>query len=340
MTYLVLTGSPDAPTRAQWDDFALNSAQTTHYVTPSYFVDPYVSGDRFAILAIGDDGKVNAVLTGVADRGRVIAGMFSRPQVAFRDGADRAEAVDNLVEGLGTVARASRSLIEVYSWERCVQFPLRGMRESLSNDTNSVVMLDLASGADAVFAKFSQTRRNEIRKAIKQAAVEVAPLKSDEELVELYEIYCEWNRRKGHAPGPLEQMRAGVAQRENRLVLVAKVAGRVVAGSFYRFGPQGIIEYSANVSMLEHQKLRPNDLIGWRAVQWACERGFRQFSMGGSHLFLRRFGGDILPTFRYRVDQTLLKRYDLAERAVKLRVQTLRSLPEPVRDRVRKLFGR
>ena len=339
MKHIILTSMPDGELAARWNAFAVDAPFATHYVTPNYFTDPYIRGCRFAVLAVGNSDEVTAVLTGVIDGERVVSGMFSRPQMVFGKDIDRDRAVAVLVDGVHEIAGTAK-LLEIYSWAPVPEFAEHSMQSKASNETTSVVMLDLADGADAIFAKFSQTRRNEIRKAIKQDVVEVKALETDDELAEIYAIHCEWNERKGHMPDTFEQMKTAVSQVENRRVFIAKADGKVIAGSFYRFCSGGVVEYAANFSLPEFQKLRPNDLIGWHAIKWACERGFSHFSMGGSHLFLRRFGGEVMQTYRYRRDLSLFKMHDLRENAREFGAQAYRRLPENVRSGVRKILAR
>jgi hypothetical protein len=244
------------------------------------------------------------------------------------------------VAGIEELTGGTTSFIELHAWQEIPEFQNLGMQVRPSNDETSVVVLDLSDDAEAIFARFSQTRRNEIRRAIKQGAVEVKELETELELAELYKIHCEWNARKGNDAGTLEDMQRAAAQRNNRRVFIAKTEGRVIAGSFYRFTRGGVVEYAANFSMPEHQKLRPNDLIGWHAIRWACDNGFSHFSMGGSHLFLRRFGGETLTTYRYRLDQSVFRLHDLRESAREFGVAAFRRLPENVRSGVRKVLAR
>ncbi len=252
MRYLTLTSYPDPDLAARWEAALETAPFATHYVTPEYFTDPYVHGRRFAVLATEVDGAVAAVLTGTVDGGRVTSGMFSRPQMVLLAGADRGEAAEALLAGIDELTGTTTSFIEIYSWREIPEFLNRGMQGRKSSDATSVVVLDLSDGADAIFARFSQTRRNEIRRAIKQRAVEVKELETEAELAELYQIHLGWNERKGNAAGTIENMRTAAAQRENRRVFIAKTSDRVIAGSFYRFCRGGVVEYAANYSMPEH----------------------------------------------------------------------------------------
>lgn len=337
--YLIITAPPDAEIVAKWDEFLQDAPFASHYVTPNYFIDPYIRGWRFVVLAMDNQGKVAAVLAGVQSGEKIVSGMFSRPQMIFRNGVDRHTAVDALLDGVLELG-GERSFSEIHSWESVPEFAARGMQARPSNEDTSIVMLDLAAGADALFAGFSQTRRNEIRKAVKQGILEISELKTDDELAELYKIHCDWTRRKGFPADAFEDMQTATAQRENRRTFIARAEGKIIAGSYFRFCPGGVVEYAANNSLPEYQKLRPNDLIAWHAIQWACDEGFSHFSMGGANLFLRRFGGRVLTTYRYSRDRSRFRLNDLRENARDLGVGTYRRLPENVRSGMRKILAR
>lgn len=340
MKPLVIRSFPAPDIEAKWNAFAREAPFATHYTTPNYFTDPYIKGERFAVLAVEGDGTIAAALTGVLLDDQIVSGMFSRPQMIFGEGFDRTNAIAALVQGVDEIADSQPKLVEIYSWEPLNEFASHSLQSKASNDTTSVVMLDLSDGADAIFAKFSQTRRNEIRKALKQQLVEVKEIETDDEFDQIYQIHCDWNERKGNSPDSIEQLRTAVGQTDNRRVFIAKAEGKVIAGSFYRFCENGVVEYAANFSMPEYQKLRPNDLIGWHAIQWACDGGFSHFSMGGSHLFLRRFGGEVMQTYRYRRDNSLFKLHNLRENAREFGVQTYHRLPDNIRSGVRRFLDR
>lgn len=338
MNHIVLTSMPDGDLAAKWNAFILNAPFATHYVTPNYFTDPYVQGERFAVLAVEDNGQIAAVVTGVADAQSIASGLFSRPQMVFRNGIDRESAISVLIEGLRQLRNEPRS-IELYAWQEVSGFTDHGMQVHSSNDETSIVMIDLSAGAESIFASFSQTRRNEVRKSIKQNLIEVKEVETASELAELYKISFDWNARKGSTAGSFSQMQAAALQRENRRVFIAKAEGKVIAGSFYRFAPCGVVEYAANYSRPEYQKLRPNDLIGWHAIQWACENSLSHFSMGGSHLFLRRFGGEIVKTYQYKWSDGRVRFDDIRQRTRDLGAVAYRRLPERLRTSVKKVFA-
>jgi hypothetical protein len=339
MKFKIITDYPDPAALEAWEEFLGDASYPTHYTTPNFFTDPYIRGLRFALLAMEDE-KVTAVLTGVDNGTSIVSGLPVRPQVIFRKGCDRLAAANSLKKGLFEKGGNALELIDFYTWEPVSDMEELGFRTRSCTGDDSIMMLDLSKGADEIFKGFSQTRRNEIRKELKKSLVEIRELETDEQIKELYEIHKDWNARKGNDPDPIVDFERAMKQRDNRKVFVAVHEGKIVAGSYYRFCPGGVVEYAANNSLPEFQHLRPNDLIGWHAIQWACAGGFTHFSMGGSHLFLRRFGGEEFSAFHYRLDRTFLKRHEVKESLKRFAVKTYMSLPDSTRKKIKQTLGR
>lgn len=337
---LVLTEYPDAATEKLWDAFLADASFPTHYVTPNFFVDPYIRGGvRFAVLCLNND-RVDAVLTGVDAGKTIFSGLAVRPQTAFRRGCDLRAAASTLLEGIKEHGGSDLEMIRFYTWEPVSEFDELGFKSSEATDDEAIIMLDLSVGAEEIFKQFSQTRRNELRKAMKQNVLEVKDLETEDEFNELYAIHCDWNERKGNTPDSYDDLKFAVSQKNHRKVLIAKLDGKVIAGSYYRFCSGGVVEYAANNSLVEFQKYRPNDLIGWRSIEWACQNGFTHYSMGGSHLFLRRFGGSVVKSHYYHLDRTFLQIHDMKDKLKEIGIKTYRSLPGGVKKQIKRIAGK
>lgn len=333
-TFQIVTETPNVDLDARWSDFLANASFATHYITPDFFIDPFAGrGKRFAVLAKQND-RIDAVVTGIKASGKVVAGMAVRPQTAFRAGTDRAGAAAALIAGLGELAGNSVDLITFHSWEAIDGIGREGYQHEVAKDASQVVMLDLGKGADALFREFSERRRTDLRKTMKQELLEVKQLETEAELAELYDIHKVWNAQKGFTPDSFEAFR-GILGSKHRAVFIALNDGKIVAGTFLRFCEGGVVEYAANNSLGEYQKLRPNELLGWRAIEWACSNGFKRFSLGASHTFLARFGGELVASHRYQLDRTLFKRHQTRERATRMALRAFQSLPESMRKRIK-----
>ena len=341
MNWKVLTENPDAQFARKWNEFLENASFPTHYTTPDFFADPFVrGGEKFAVLAFDENEKISAVLTAVENGRKLISGMPERPQTAFRKDANRLEAATALAAGLKQKGGAKSELIDFYTWEQVKEFEELGFQSNLCGENESIIVLDLSKGAEQLFNDFSQTRRNELRKVIKQNLLEIKDLETDEELRQLYEIHTDWNRRKGIEPDTFEQVKFSATQKNYRKTLIAKYEEKVIAGSSYRFCKGGVVEYSGNNSLPEFQRLRPNDLIGWRSIEWACRGKFTHYSMGGSHLFLRRFGGKLVSPYRYRLDRSFLQVHNLKENIRNVGIKTYQSLPGSLKTKIKQIAGK
>jgi SAM-dependent methyltransferase len=312
-SFRVVLGPPSGRVELQWRACLEDSDLPTPYTAPEYFLEPWLRGKRpLAILSVlGDD--VTAVLTGIHAGGRVQSGLSVRPQIALSRHADRALAMRSLVAGLLHEAEYAQ-LVDLFVWADMadgVDGPIldAGFHRKRYD---GVVMLDLTQGADALFRQLSPTRRTDIRRAIR-SGVSVDFATSRDDVSAYYVVYVDWARRKGLPVLGEEEFQETIALRRNRRLLVARHGGKVVAGTVLRFFPGGLVEYAANSSLQAALDLRPNDLLQWRAIQWACAEGMTKYSLGGSHLFLRKSGGEMMPTIRYRLDRSILRQYGIGD---------------------------
>jgi hypothetical protein len=312
--HLVLHSQPGGAIEARWRACLAASDFPTHYTAPEFFLEPAFRDSKpFAVLSIAHD-KVTGVLTGVSHGAHVRSGLSVRPQIAFLRDGDHAQAMTNLVSGLLVAARSAK-LVDLFVWSDMEALVANRFRR---RRYDGVVMLDLSQGPAALLRSFSENKRTNIKKAIKYG-VSVAPATSHDEISKYYAIYVDWSNRKGQPIVSEEQFQETFALTGNRLLLLARHETKMIAGIVIRFFPHGVMEYAANSSLESALRLRPNDLLHWRAIEWGCREGMTHYSLGGTHLFLRKFGGNIVPTTRCRLDLSMSRRFEigdwLAERA-------------------------
>jgi Acetyltransferase (GNAT) domain len=331
MSWTILHEFPSPAVEAAWRE-CLNQADfAAHYVSPEYFREPFFRDKKpFAVLAWQDE-KIAGVLTGMHEGGQVICGQKSRPQCCFADSADMVSVAASLSEGLLAEAADAR-LITLFSWRPAAGFQSSGFRRE---DQEGVVVLDLTRGADALFKDFSSNRRTNVRSAIKRG-VEVAPAETREDFKAYYAVYANWCARKQQPTVPFETFEQALLLRDNRRLFLARFEGKVVAGVIIRLYPKGMIEYAANSSFEENLKVKPNDLLHWRVIEWACSEGYTRYNLAGAHLFLRKMGGTIIPVYRYRFDRTWLHRHELKDALAKSGRKVFESLPERLQNQVRR----
>lgn len=306
--FRILHSLPVSSIDERWRKCLGNSDFPTHYTAPEFFLEPAFRDKRpFAILSVEDE-EVTAVMTGTNDRARVQSGLSVRPQIAFSRRADRQRAMSNLVAGLLAEAQSAK-LVDFFVWADLESLVEPGFHY---RRYEGVVMLDLSLGSDVLFRKFSENRRTNIKKAIKHG-VSVAPATCREETSAYYAICADWCRRKGLPVPEEEEFQQTFALTNNRLLLLARHYDKIIAGVVVRFFPCGVMEYAANCSLEKTLHLRPNDLLHWRAIEWGCREGMTKYSLGGTHLFLQKFGGQIAPTTRCRLDLSLFRQYTIGD---------------------------
>ena len=336
--FLILHDFPSPGIEVLWRDFLGRVELPAHYNTPEFFLEPHWTGKRpFAVLAF-DEGKIKGVLTGLHNGDEVVSGLQSRPQICLEQKADEVLTTDILAEGLLGEAGGA-NLITVYSWASTPlpAFERRGygVRELEGN-----VVLDLRLGADALLKGFHSNRRRNIQAAVRNG-IEVREETTEEDLAAYWEVYSAWRkteRKKIQHNQTFASIEKVHHLRGNHRRFLASYKGKVIAATGLRFFRGGIIEYSNNCSLDEFIHLRPNDLLIWKTIQWACAEGFSRYSLGGAHPFLRKSGGTVIPICRYRLDRTLFRRHDLKESIAGMARDMLRRMPVPLQGRIRKVL--
>ncbi len=340
MKYEILHQFPALEIETLWRDFLHRLELPSHYDAPEYFLEPFWAGKKpFAILAL-DGTVIVGILTGIHQDDHVICGLPARPQISVDPKADTNAAFEVLVEGLFREAGRAKTLT-VYSWPHLNLLPFSG-RGFRRRQLRGNVVLDLTQGADVLFQQFPKDRRRNIRYAEKQG-VTVRIAETREDFLQAYEVYLAWtgvgsNRARG---GRRTFENFETAQKlKNRRLFLAEFSGKVIAINTFRFYSGGLFESAANFSLHEFLHLKPNDLLQWKGIEWACGEGMRRHSLGGAHPFLTRFGGTIIPVIRYRLDRTLLRKHDLREMIEDTARTALRRMPTPLQDKLRHALGK
>jgi hypothetical protein len=340
MNFKILHGFPDAVLERAWRDCLSRVEFPSHYNTPEYFLEPYFTGRRpFAVLAFEDDA-VSGALTGLHQGNKLHCGLPSRPQICVDPTKDPNATQRALMEGLLSEAGPAE-LISVFTWPslELSVFADRGFRR---RQLPGNVVLDLSQGADAVFKQFSKDRRRNIRFAEKNG-IEVQMATTPQDIVEAYEVYKAWRgterKELRGAAFTFEVFDRAAQLSNNRRLFLARLSGKVIAINIFRLCPGGLFESAANSSLDEFMHLKPNELLQWRGIEWACNQGLRRHSLGGSHQFLVRFGGTVVPIIRYRLDRSWLRKHDIRDAARDIGREALRKTSPSLEKRVRSWFG-
>jgi hypothetical protein len=338
MNHVILTSFPDNSTVAAWNNCLDNSEFAGFYTTPDYFQVQYFQHARpFAVLAVTGD-VVHGVATGLLGDRDIVCGNSGGPQVCIRRGSHNEEVGKALAVGLQKHCIKSTQFISAFTWNETAGFQSVGFRVKKFQAPLGTILLDPSKGTELLFRDCAEDRRYNIRRAIKMG-VEVTEMNIRRDFDDYYALYKHWCETKRLTPHPYDLQRAVFETRGNRLLLVARHNGRMVGASTLRFRRHGVIECSANVSRREETKLKQNDLLMWRAIEWTVQqKDIRYFSMGAAHTFLQRFGGHRHATYRYSLDLTPFRVRDLAETGRDVAVRVYQALPPRARQGIRKLL--
>jgi len=336
MDFTVIREFPPVELENAWRSFLAHAHLPTHYTAPEFFLEKHLARRHpFAVLAIGRGG-VAGVLTGLHESHRTVSGLAARPQVCLNHCAASNAVTKALVDGLLAEA-VSSDLVEVYSWIPLPVLETRGFRV---HPMEGAVVLDLTQSPQALFRQLDKKRRNNVRFAEKHG-VEVSEVRTPEEFRAYYqEVYCTWRATRRKQIMRAETELGGFERRfelsDRRKLFVARFEGKMAAGIFLRFQPDGLVEYAAGNSIDEALYLKPNDLLQWRGIEWACRQGFRTYSLGGAGPFHREFGGTVVPAYRYRLDRSWLHRYSLQDAMARSARKILNVMPTPIQQVVRR----
>jgi CelD/BcsL family acetyltransferase involved in cellulose biosynthesis len=144
----------------------------------------------------------------------------------------------------------------------------------------------LSASPDATLKTFDKTRvREPIRQATRRG-VEVRLCTSKSDLYTFYDMLAQTRRRLG-APVQPKRFFSLVWDRliEKGLgfLLLAHNDSAPIAGTVYlHYG--GMLTAKYNASIPEFWRLRPNHLVYWSGIKWACENGYRYFDFGRTEI--------------------------------------------------------
>jgi len=171
--------------------------------------------------------------------------------------------------------------------------------------------VELDTDPEAVFSRFSNTTKRNIKKAIRTGA-EARMYRSLEALREFYVLHCITRKRHGLPPQPFsffQNIYEHIISKGLGFVVLTSYACQNIAGAVY-FGLGGKSVYKFGASDFRYQHLRPNNLTMWEAIKWCAENGDRSMCLGRTAVHnqgLRRFKNGwgaqerILRYYRYDV---------------------------------------
>jgi len=173
---------------------------------------------------------------------------------------------------------------------------VRGSFRGGSPDTQPALLhvLPLVDDPEQLAACFRPSVRRNIRAAERGPAV-VTVASSEADLTErFYRLQVDLRRRLGLPVQPRRFFRllwSRMIEPGLGRVLLVKVGNETVAGAVFLAWNRTVV-YKYGASDPRYWPLRPNNLLFWQAIRWACEEGYDRLHFGRTNLSspsLRRF---------------------------------------------------
>jgi hypothetical protein len=196
------------------------------------------------------------------------------------------------------------------------------------------IEVSLTEPADEIFNRMASVCRRNIRHAEKAGVkIEIAtdPGVADDYIAQYHDVMAKQGLVPHFGADRFRLMIQHVQPTGQLLLLRARDAeGRCIATGIYP-GANEFAFYNNGSSWRQYQKLRPNELLHWHAIQYWQARGVRSYNMEGIMPFKLKFGGrqTSVPMFyqsKYKLlGQLRAKAMPVAKAALKLayRVKTL-----------------
>ncbi len=196
-------------------------------------------------------------------------------------------ALERLVEGLAALpSRTGTRRLEVRE-----ELPPHPSFRSYADHVLHVA--SLPPNPDALLGRIHSTHRRNIAVAEKRG-VRIVRGETREHVREFYRLHVITRRDQGVPVQPLrffDRLGRDLLERGSGFILLAYGGRECLAGAVFLHW-QKTLTYKFGASRPDRLSLRPNNLIFWTAMRWACENGFSWFDLGRTGLGnagLRRF---------------------------------------------------
>jgi CelD/BcsL family acetyltransferase involved in cellulose biosynthesis len=265
-------------------------------------------------------GYERLVLATVDTDGQVLAGL---PLVRVRRLKGRAWVSLPFTDHCPPLARDPAALAglagEVAAWRRRQGLPVEVRGDlALGGDWRPATvgtrhLLDLDAGAEALWSGLRSTYRRNVRTA-GRAGLRVRFSRGRADLDVFYRLHLETRRRQGVPVQPRRFLAAlwrHLVEPSLGMAAIAETqAGEPVAAAVL-LGWNRTLVQKFQASDAAHWQLRPNQLLIWAAIEWACQQGWHAFDFGRSdadHESLQHFkagwGAKEVP-LRYTVEGSM-----------------------------------
>ena len=273
------------PPQESWNSFLSrlsegNFEQCYEYGEISKLAFPRTNVARLALIEREKlIGVIQATYSSYFGFGMTLSAMCA--PVIDTEASDRFNAARALLEALEQHAKDERiieaRILVPEEWGLCKAFsslnykPVGAFNEYI---------VSLKGGAEQLWKRISHNKRRNIKKAMK-AGVEVFESRDPKDLLTFYSMLKAAEKRGGFSSYPLTWFEAiwRIYKPELSRVFLARWNGKEVSGVFIVIHGKKVYALAAG-SFKEGWKARSNDIMHWKVMEWACERGFTEYYMG------------------------------------------------------------
>ncbi|RLI19230.1 hypothetical protein DRO54_08890 [Candidatus Bathyarchaeota archaeon] len=155
----------------------------------------------------------------------------------------------------------------------------RSLGYKMAGKLNEYVV-NLEGDVEKLWRRISHNKRRNIKKAMKEG-VEVIQSRDPKDLLTFYSMLVAAEKRGGFLSYPLSWFKAvwKLYKPELSKVFLARWNGKEVSGVFTVIHGKTIYALAAG-SFSEGWKVRPNDIMHWKVMEWACRNGLTGYHMG------------------------------------------------------------
>ncbi|MDZ7343957.1 MAG: FemAB family PEP-CTERM system-associated protein [candidate division KSB1 bacterium] len=211
--------------------------------------------------------------------------------------ADDAEVERQLMDEAARLAMAQGvSYLEIKNLNR-----INGLNGRWQTKTDyCTLILDLQPGAEQIWKAWRDKTRNDVRKATKSGVVIEQGAQFFDEFYKLVTV----DMRRLGTPVHSRKFYYNILQEfpEEANIFVAKVSGQTVSAAL-TVGFKKHLQAYTSVSLSEFRQLKPNALLYWEVVQYACQRGYHYLDFGrstwesGTFEFKKHLGAAPVPLY-------------------------------------------
>jgi len=318
----------DNPSRESWDTVLDafpqdNLWQTFEYGEALEMAFPRTQTCR--LLALDSSGEPVGAVQGSYSRyfgfGTCL-GVNNGPLIITR-GDERDLVVESLLSGLEEFGTRNRIVAAQVWWpERWGTVEVFEKLGYVSTRRFNEYMVNLDGTVDDLWGNLHRNKRKNVKRALSEG-VEIVEADGHDDLLTFYRLHqasADEHEFPADFYSRFESIWRLCEPSQSSRIFFAKYDGREISGVFTVAHGRTVYALAAG-SLSEYWNVRPNDLLHWKVMEWACEHGFSRYYMGlvddpvptegsgawGIWRWKREWNGELGPLIVF--DKTYLPRY-------------------------------